>query len=160
MRCVMKLIFSNIVRISLAIAAIGMGDVYSAEIDPEQRCCCAPGSRQAAQNSAYQNSPRGREEFPWLARAQSRKAAQTPKPSFTEKNRALANSPRFHEEHPELLRGGGKPAVEIAHSVPVEVRKNVALASSPRAREEFPALRVTGRVNSEKVVWVCACAVR
>jgi hypothetical protein len=109
--------------------------------------CCADAAKKstvATVNRGYLNTPRSREEFPWLTRggtiAESRR--QSPKEALAalKGNRALASSPRFLEEHPELLRSEGTFALTRPTVVPAYVMQNSAFAASPRTREEFPAL--------------------
>jgi hypothetical protein len=63
-------------------------------------------------NRAFATSPRVREQFPELARAEwsstdvsSKRATAFSPPAQVMKNRALANSPRMKEEFPALARG-------------------------------------------------------
>lgn len=156
----MKISFPKVIRISLFVAVVGLAEagIY-ASAGTCDTMCCTPVIRGAAVNHSYLNSPRGREEFPWLARSQSANEARTARALPAETNRALMSSPRFREEHPELLRTGGNAATATAQLIPIEIRKNTALAASPRAREEFPALRVTDSgATARKNLCVCACA--
>ena len=159
----MKARISSLARISLFIAALWVAEpgVYAGD----RNCDCdGKGSKSTvgsvAVNDAYLNSPRGREEFPWLVRTRSQNETRTARTIAAKQNRALASSPRFREEHPEILRTGGNATVKLSDSIPEAVAKNTALAASPRAREEFPALRITGSGLAGENLCVCLCAVR
>lgn len=113
-------------------ATTGLGQVFNA--------------KDVINNRAVANSPRAKEEFPWLTR--------TPAPpadaccdkgevrnalAEAKKNRAYAASPRVRELFPELVRPA-QPVRSADSSVAATVIKNRAWASSPRVREEFPWL--------------------
>ena len=87
-------------------ATTGLGQVFNA--------------KDVINNRAVANSPRAKEEFPWLTRGgteptRSKEAVTTSKSALAEvrENRALAASPRMKELYPELARGAEK-SVEIA----------------------------------------------
>lgn len=76
-------------------------------------------------NRAFANSPRMREQFPELARAEqpstvASSAASNGKSEFDQviKNRALVNSPRMRETFPQLTRGytfpPAKDSIDVA----------------------------------------------
>ncbi len=100
-------------------------------------------------NRAVANSPRAKEQFPWLARQSAPQAKPTPNAksalSAIKKNRSLATSPRMLEQFPELARGEQSATVATAKSSSGEsqlanVIRNPALAHSPRMIEQFPEL--------------------
>ena len=159
----MKVRFSNLARVALFIAVLGVAEpgVYAGarNCDCDGRKC-KPSAAGVGVNDAYLNSPRGREEFPWQARMRSVNEERTAKRIVVEQNRALASSPRYREEHPEILMGGGEATVKVADTAPKAVAKNRAFAASPRVREEFPALRITGDVRGDANLCVCMCAAR
>jgi hypothetical protein len=154
----MKRSFLNILRIPLFVVALGIAEagIDAANVKCDGICCTRP-TDDAAVNHAYLASPRGREEFPALARTRPEAEARTPK-VLREPNRALANSPRFREEHPALHRSSRRATVKVADDVPSDVIKNSALAASPRVREEFPALRIIGSASTAERSNVCLCA--
>jgi hypothetical protein len=113
-------------------------------------------SADVAKNSAIANSPRAREEFPWLTR-ETTKPFTTAKPSDSRsvlaevtKNKALAASPRTLEQFPELLR-----PLQLSHqsegsSIPASIAKNRAILSSPRTLEQYPELARGGVSGASK----------
>ena len=158
LRCVMKMSFSTFIGTSLSFLAIaGLSEVtaYSGDTDRGARCC-APVLTQTIPHRGYLSSPRGREEFPWLARTPPEVPSQAYERPPVKQNQALANSPRFREEHPELLRPTRRLEGPALPAVPPEVLKNTALAASPRAREEFPGLRFLLGPSTEKQI-ACLC---
>lgn len=95
-------------------------------------------------NRAVANSPRAKEEFPWLTRTPSVRADACcdkgeVKNALTEakKNRAYVASPRIREMFPELNR---TPAPPQEFTIAPLVEKNEAVKSSPRYRELHPEL--------------------
>ena len=119
-------------------ATTGVGQVFNA--------------KDVINNRAVANSPRAKEEFPWLARSntdptRSQKAATTAKSALAKvkENSALAASPRMKELYPELARPAVTPsecavATRSGNNALAEVRRNSALAASPRMKELFPEL--------------------
>jgi hypothetical protein len=100
-------------------------------------------------NIAIASSPRAREEFPELARSDSRLVAPGQGDALAlskiEPNAALASSPRVREAFPELSRPGVSPSTSLSAVLvgPTEldrVLQNEALAKSPRALEQYPEL--------------------
>ena len=119
-------------------ATTGVGQVFNA--------------KDVINNRAVANSPRAKEEFPWLARGgteptRSKEAVTTSKSALAEvkENRAFAASPRMKELFPELARPAVTPsecavATRSGNNALAEVRRNSALAASPRMKELFPEL--------------------
>ena len=115
-------------------ATTGVGQVFNA--------------KDVINNRAVANSPRAKEEFPWLTRTAAPRTDACcdkgeVKNALTEakKNRAYAASPRVREMFPELSR---TPAPPQEFTIAPLVEKNEALKSSPRYREQHPeALRGT-----------------
>jgi hypothetical protein len=155
----MKTTYSKMVKASLFATVVAWAGLTSHA--GEVTCktgCCSQRIGVTAQERGYLNSPRGREEFPAFARMSH--SAKSRSEKRLDRNSALARSPRFLEEHPELSRARQTATGGTVASVPLEVSGNRALAASPRAREEFPALRVKPCAIEEKLVRVCACALR
>ena len=107
-------------------------------------------SVEALNNRAVANSPRAKEEFPWLTRppplsvdACCDKGEAKNELTEAKKNRAYAASPRVREQFPELAREATQErefTIAVVAEAPDAVAKNRAWANSPRVREEFPAL--------------------
>ena len=152
----MKTTYSKMARASLfaAIAAWAGLTSHAGEVACKTGCCSQPIG-QCAQGSGYLNSPRGREEFPWLARKANLEKARSEKLVAVERNSALGRSPRFIEEHPELLRSARVATIGTVVRAPLEISSNKALAASPRAREEFPVRRIEHKTREEKLVCHC-----
>ena len=103
-------------------------------------------------NRAIADSPRAREEFPWLARGagESRRSQDAVKTSesaleLVRNNSALSVSPRMLEQYPALARPTmtpGEDAVATTGRIDAltKVRRNAALADSPRMQELHPEL--------------------
>ena len=111
-------------------ATTGVGQVFNA--------------KDVINNRAVANSPRAKEEFPWLTRTPSVHADACcdkgeVKNALTEakKNRAYAASPRVREMFPELAR---EAAPEREFTIAPLVEKNEGVKSSPRYRELHPEL--------------------
>lgn len=102
---------------------------------------------------AVANSPRAREEFPWLTRtpappADACRDKGEVRNALTEakKNRAYAASPRVREMFPEL---GRVPAPSQEFTIAPLVEKNRAFTASPRAKEQFPELRFSSPATAK-----------
>lgn len=111
-------------------ATTGFGQVFNA--------------KDVINNRAVANSPRAKEEFPWLTRTPAPRADACcekgeVKNALTEakKNRAYAASPRVREMFPELAR---EAAPEREFTIAPLVEKNEGVKSSPRYREQHPEL--------------------
>ena len=134
-----KLNLLAVIAVALSLnATTGVGQVFNA--------------KDVINNRAVANSPRAKEEFPWLTRSdtdptRSQKAATTAKSALAKvkENSALAASPRMKELFPELARPTASPsesavATRSGINALTEVRRNSALAASPRMKELFPEL--------------------
>ena len=113
-------------------------------------------SADVAKNSAIANSPRAREEFPWLTReaaspAPAAKSSGSRPSALAEvmKNKALAASPRTLEQFPELTRPVQPLQKAVGSSIPSTIAKNRALLSSPRTVEQYPELARGGVVKDK-----------
>ena len=111
-------------------ATTGVGQVFNA--------------KDVINNRAVANSPRAKEELPWLTPSDTDPTCSQ-KAATTAKSAALAASPRIKELFPELARPTASPsesavATRSGINALTEVRRNSALAASPRMKELFPEL--------------------